>query len=67
MIKQTKDTYKVVSESGKNLGKYKSRAEAEKRLTQIEYFKHKKKCGICGGKYNQILGEYEHTEWCPCE
>ena len=42
-------TYKVVSESKdskghrKNLGGgYKTRAEAKKRLQEVEYFKHKK-------------------------
>ena len=34
--------YRVFSEKGKNLGTYDSKPEAEKRLQQIEYFKHKK-------------------------
>ncbi|HXN26317.1 MAG TPA: hypothetical protein VN902_04295 [Candidatus Acidoferrales bacterium] len=44
MIKKVKDGYKVVSEKkGKNLGgPYKTRAEAEKRLRQVEFFKHNK-------------------------
>ena len=43
MIKKVKEGYKVLSEKGKNLGgPYKSRAEAEKRLRQVEYFKHRK-------------------------
>jgi hypothetical protein len=43
MIKKVKEGYKVVSEKGKNLGgPYKSKAEAEKRLRQVEYFKHNK-------------------------
>lgn len=43
IIKKTSGGYKVLSESGsKNLGgPYKSRAQAEKRLRQVEYFKHK--------------------------
>jgi hypothetical protein len=42
MIKKDKKGYKVVSEKGKNLGSgYKTRAEALKRLRQVEYFKHK--------------------------
>jgi len=42
MIRKTKKGYKVLSESGKNLGgPYKSKAAAEKRLRQVEYFKHK--------------------------
>lgn len=32
--------YRVVSQEGKNLGTYKSREAAKKRLKQVEYFKH---------------------------
>ncbi len=43
MIRKVKDGYKVVSENGKNLGgPYKSKAEAKKRLQQVEYFKRTK-------------------------
>lgn len=43
MIRKVKGGYKVVSKSGKNLGgPYKTRAAAERRLRQVEYFKHKK-------------------------
>jgi len=44
MIKKVKEGHKVVSEKGnKNLGgPYKTRAEAAKRLRQVEFFKHKK-------------------------
>ena len=43
MIRRTKGGYVVVSSKGKRLSRvYKSRAEANKRLKQIEYFKHKK-------------------------
>ena len=35
--------YVVLSESGKRLSKPMSKAEAEKRLREIEYFKHKNK------------------------
>jgi len=44
MIKKVKGGYKVVSETrGKNLGgPYKTRAEALKRLRQVEFFKHHK-------------------------
>jgi hypothetical protein len=42
MIKKTSSGYKVVSEKGKNLGgPYKTKAAAEKRLRQVEFFKHK--------------------------
>jgi phosphosulfolactate synthase (CoM biosynthesis protein A) len=43
MIKKVKEGYKVLSEKGKNLGgPYKSKSQAEKRLKQVEYFKHRK-------------------------
>ena len=44
MIRKTKEGYKVLSEkTGKNLGgPYKTKAEAQKRLRQVEYFKHNK-------------------------
>ena len=34
--------YKVLSKKGKNLGTANSKKAAEKRLRQVEYFKHKK-------------------------
>lgn len=45
MIKKTSKGYKVTSESGKNLSKPTlTKAQAHKRLGQIEWFKaHKKK------------------------
>ena len=43
MIKKTTGGYKVLSEKGKNLGgPYKSKAAAQKRLRQAEYFKRAK-------------------------
>ncbi|MGA9884693.1 MAG: hypothetical protein ACRD5K_17765 [Candidatus Acidiferrales bacterium] len=44
MIKKVKGGYKVVSEkTGKNLGgPYKTKEAAQKRLRQVEFFKHKK-------------------------
>jgi hypothetical protein len=43
MIKKVEGGYKVLSEKGKNLGgPYKTKKEAEKRLQQVEFFKHKK-------------------------
>ncbi len=43
MIKKVKEGYKVFSEKGKSLGgPYKTKAEAKKRLRQVEYFKHHK-------------------------
>lgn len=44
MIIKLTDGFYVHSEEGKNLGgPYKTRAEAEKRLREVEYFKHKGK------------------------
>jgi len=43
MIKKVVGGYQVLSSKGKNLGgPYKTRKEAEKRLRQVEFFKHKK-------------------------
>lgn len=43
MIRKTSGGYKVLSEKGKNLGgPYKTRAQAERRLRQVEFFKHRK-------------------------
>jgi hypothetical protein len=42
VIRKVKEGYKVLSEKGKNLGgPYKTKAEAQKRLRQVEFFKHK--------------------------
>uniref|UniRef100_A0A6H1ZLT1 SPOR domain-containing protein n=1 Tax=viral metagenome TaxID=1070528 RepID=A0A6H1ZLT1_9ZZZZ len=42
MIRKEKGKWHVYSESGGHLGgPYNSREQAEKRLRQIEYFKHK--------------------------
>lgn len=41
MIKKVRDGYRVVSETGRNMGTYRTKEEAEHRLQQIEYFKHK--------------------------
>lgn len=41
MIKKSGKGFSVKSETGKNLGgPYKTKAEADKRLAQVEYFKH---------------------------
>lgn len=43
MIVKTGKGYQVKSESGKNLSKPNlSKAAAQKRLREVEYFKHKK-------------------------
>ena len=44
MIHKASNGYYVLSEEGKNLGgPYKTKEEAEKRLTEVEYFKKAKK------------------------
>jgi len=44
MIRKSGKGYKVVSHAGKNLGgPYKSKAQAAKRLKQVEYFKRTKR------------------------
>ena len=42
MIVKKNDSFVVLSKEGKNLGKYKTREEAEKRLKQVEFFKNKR-------------------------
>ena len=42
MIRKVQGGYRVLSESGRNMGTYRTKAEAEKRLRQIEMFKHLK-------------------------
>jgi len=43
MIRKINNKFYVYSEKGKRLSKgYSTRKEAEKRLREIEYFKHKK-------------------------
>ncbi len=43
MIRKVKEGFRVLSEKGRNMGTYKTREEAKKRLAQIEFFKHLKK------------------------
>lgn len=41
MIRKVKEGYKVVShQSGKSFGTYKTQAQAQKRLEQIQMFRH---------------------------
>lgn len=42
MIRKSKEGYTILSHSGKRLGSYRSKKAAQKRLAQIEYFKHQK-------------------------
>lgn len=60
-IKHENGVYNVYSESGKCLGKgYKTKEEAEKRLKQVEYFKHKNASVIKKAKnLSEIDGDAE--------
>lgn len=40
MIRKVKEGYRVVAESGRNMGTYPTLAQAKVRLQQIEMFKH---------------------------
>jgi hypothetical protein len=43
MIKKVSGGYQVVSSKGKNLGgPYRTKQEAQRRLRQVEFFKHHK-------------------------
>ncbi len=43
MIRKVKEGYRVVAESGRNMGTYPTKEQAEKRLKQIQMFKHMRK------------------------
>jgi hypothetical protein len=43
MIRKLKEGYRVVAHSGRNMGTYPSKAQAEKRLKQVEMFKAMRK------------------------
>ena len=43
MIKKIGSKYVVVAESGRQMGTYNTKKEAETRLREIEFFKEKKK------------------------
>ena len=40
MIKKIGSKFRVIAKSGRNMGTYNSRASAEKRLRELEMFKH---------------------------
>ena len=43
ITKDGKKQYRILSKTGKNLGTFLTRKAAEKRLTEVEMFKHMKK------------------------
>ena len=58
MIKKVKEGYRVVAESGRNMGTYATKEEAERRLRQVEYFKRRKqpKKGYSTGSRSLLAG-----------
>lgn len=46
--------YRVLSEKGKNLGTSNTKGEAEKRLRQVEYFKHRDQHGVDDSEAKEI-------------
>ena len=42
-IKSVGNKFRLVSKKGKNLGTFKTRAEAEKREKEVQFFKHLRK------------------------
>lgn len=57
-IKKTDKGYKLVSKSGKNLGEYPTKAGAEKRERQVNYFKHQNESKAT--KVDQLVSEMLH-------
>ena len=45
MVRKSGSRYKALSESGRSFGTYDSKAEADKRIAQMEYWKYKKSRG----------------------
>ncbi len=43
VIRKVKEGYRVISESGRNMGTYVTKEGAEKRLKRIEFLKRKKR------------------------
>lgn len=41
VIRKVKGGYRLVSHTGKNLGTFKTKAAAEKRERQVQFFKHR--------------------------
>lgn len=71
-IRKVKDGYRLVSHSGKNLGTYPSKAGAENRERQVQYFKHvnenlDSQNNIKGlfGKFLPLAAEYLGLEKLP--
>ena len=59
--------YQVQSEKGKNLGTYNTKSEAEKRLKQVEMFKHMKSKELTMEDVNKIYEDAIHKDGFPTD
>ena len=59
--------YQVQSEKGKNLGTYDTKSEAEKRLKQVEMFKHMKSKELTMEDVNKMYEDGIHKDGFPTD
>lgn len=59
--------YQVQSEKGKNLGTYDTKEQAEKRLKQVEMFKHMKSKELTMEDVNKMYEEAIHKDGFPTD
>lgn len=59
--------YQVQSEKGKNLGTYDTKSEAEKRLKQVEMFKHMKSKELTMENVNKMYEDAIHKDGFPTD
>ena len=59
--------YQVQSEKGKNLGTYNTKSEAEKRLKQVEMFKHMKSKELTMEDVNKMYEDAIHKDGFPTD
>ena len=59
--------YQVQSEKGKNLGTYDTKSEAEKRLKQVEMFKHMKSKELTMEDVNKMYEDAIHKDGFPTD
>ena len=57
--------WQVQSEKGRNMGTYNTKKEAEKRLKQVEYFKHINESNLPGQTSLREVLEYAAQRLCP--
>lgn len=61
-IRKVGSQYRLLSKKGKNLGTYPSKAGAEKRERQVQYFKHANE-GMSEGRNNEELANEVYAEF----